>query len=190
MEEKLEHTRNKSAELIKVVLYGPESTGKTTLAKQLAEYYNTLWVPEFMREYLEEKWNSKNEMVAKEDLIPIANGQLKLEQEISPQVDRLLICDTNLLELKVYSEYYYDGYCPEEIRKEATKDNYSIYLLTYVDTVWEPDILRDRPNNRVEMFRIFEAELIKQGFPYEVLKGNEEERFNKAVKIIDALLKS
>lgn len=189
MEEKLEHTRNQSAKLIKVVLYGPESTGKTTLAKQLAEHYNTLWVPEYMREYLQKKWDSEKKLVSKEDLIPIANGQLKLEKEASQQVENLLICDTNLLELKVYSEYYYDGFCPLEIKNEATQDNYSIYLLTYVDTPWELDILRDRPNNRKEMFRIFEAELKKQNFPYQVLKGKEKERFENAVRIIDALLK-
>ncbi|MEH6763605.1 MAG: ATP-binding protein [Aequorivita antarctica] len=175
--------------MIKVVLYGPESTGKTTLAKQLAEHYNTLWVPEYMREYLQKKWDSEKKLVSKEDLIPIANGQLKLEKEASQQVENLLICDTNLLELKVYSEYYYDGFCPLEIKNEATQDNYSIYLLTYVDTPWEQDILRDRPNNRKEMFRIFEAELKKQNFPYQVLKGKEKERFENAVRIIDALLK-
>jgi NadR type nicotinamide-nucleotide adenylyltransferase len=189
LEEKFGHTRNQSAELIKVVLYGPESTGKTTLAKQLAAHYKTLWVPEYMREYLQKKWNSEKKLVEKEDLIPIAKGQLQLEKKALQKVENLLICDTNLLELKVYSEYYYDGFCPSEIKTEATKDNYSIYLLTYVDTPWEPDILRDRPNNREEMFRIFEAELKKQNFPYKILKGDKEERFENAVKIIDELLK-
>lgn len=190
LEKESQHTRNQSTELIKVVLYGPESTGKTTLAKQLAEHYNTHWVPEFMREYLQKKWDNEKKLVEKEDLIPIAKGQLKWEKEASQQVENLLICDTNLLELKVYSEYYYDGFCPPEIKNEATKDNYSIYLLTYIDTPWEADDLRDRPENREEMFRIFEAELKKQGFPYKILKGNENERFNKAVEIIDALLKN
>lgn len=189
MEKKPKYTRNQSAELIKVVLYGPESTGKTTLAKQLAEHYKTHWVPEFMREYLQKKWDFEKKLVEKEDLIPIAKGQLQLEKEASQKAENLLICDTNLLELKVYSEYYYDGFCPSEIKTEATKANYSIYLLTYVDTPWEPDILRDRPNNREEMFRIFEAELKKQGFPYKILKGDKEERFENAVKIIDKLLK-
>ncbi len=187
MEEKVKRTRNKS-DLIKVVLYGPESTGKTTLSKQLATHYNTLWVPEFMREYLQMKWDYKKELVVKDDLIPIAEGQLKLEKKASQKVEKLLICDTNLLELKVYSEYYYDGFCPSEIKNEATKDNYSIYLLTYVDTTWQADDLRDRPNNREEMFRIFEAELKKQNFPYQILKGNQKKRFNKAVAIIDQLL--
>ena len=175
--------------MIKVVLYGPESTGKTTLAKQLAEHYNTLWVPEFMREYLQKKWDSEKKLVTKEDLIPIAKGQLKLENEAAQQVENLLICDTNLLELKVYSEYYYNGFCPSEIKNEATKNNYSIYLLTYIDTPWEADDLRDRPENREEMFRTFEAELKKQGFRYKILMGTEKKRFETAVKIIDALLK-
>lgn len=189
MEEKPKHTRDHSNGIIKVVLFGPESTGKTTLAEQLAAHYQTLWVPEFMREYLEEKWENKGQLISKEDLLPIAQGQLKQEQNALEKVKDLLICDTNLLELKVYSEYYYNGYCPGFIKKEAVKDNYDIYLLTYVDTPWEADILRDRPHNREEMFSIFEDELKKQGFPYEILKGNLEERFEKAVEIIDALLK-
>ena len=138
-------------------------------------------------------FNDQNEdfkkLVEKEDLIPIAKGQLKLEKEISQKVEKLLICDTNLLELKVYSEYYYEGFCPSEIKREATKNDYSIYLLTYIDTPWEADDLRDRPENREEMFRIFEAELKKQNFPYKILMGNEKERFNRAVEIIDELLK-
>ncbi|MEM0517941.1 MULTISPECIES: ATP-binding protein [Aequorivita] len=176
--------------MIKVVLYGPESTGKTTLSKQLAAHYDTQWVPEYMRQFLEEKWNLKEELISINDLIPIAEGQLKLEKAAAKQADKLLICDTNLLELKVYSEYYYNDYCPEVIKSEATKNNYSIYLLTYIDIPWEPDILRDKPNNREEMFHIFEAELKKQGFPYKILKGNKNERFNKAVEIINALLQN
>ena len=189
MEKKPKHTRNQPAELIKVVLYGPESTGKTTLAEQLAEHYRTQWVPEFMRDYLQKKWDSEKKLVEKKDLIPIAKGQLQLENEAAQKVENLLICDTNLLELKVYSEYYYNGFCPSEIKTKATKDKYSIYLLTYVDTPWEADDLRDRPENREEMFRIFEAELQKHHFPYKILKENKKERFENAIKIIDALLK-
>lgn len=174
--------------MIKVVLYGPESTGKTTLAKQLAAHYNTEWVPEYMREYLEEKWKMEKKEVSKSDLIPIAKGQLALEKEISKKANRLLICDTNLLELKVYSQYYYQGYCPDFIAKEATKDNYTIYLLTYVDVPWESDILRDQPHNRGEMFRIFETELKEQNFPYRILKGNKENRLQQAIEIIGPIL--
>lgn len=175
--------------MIKIVLYGPESTGKTTLAKQLAQHYKCGWVPEYMREYLEAKWEREKRTVSKEDLVPIAKGQLELERKIAEKSDTLLICDTNLLELKVYSEYYYNGYCPGFIKREATKNNNSIYLLTYIDNPWEEDILRDRPNNRAEMFCIFEAELKKHNFPYHIIKGNMDERFNNAVAIINTLLK-
>src|SRR5690554_8219055 len=107
---------------MKVVLYGPESTGKTTLAAQLAAHYDTEWVPEYMRTYLERKWEEKKELITRDDLIPIAEGQLAHEAELAKKAEKLLICDTNLLELKVYSEYYYDGFCPEFIRKKATKN--------------------------------------------------------------------
>lgn len=188
MEKESLQTRKQLIKLIKVVLYGPESTGKTTLAKNLAAHYKTKWVPEYMREYLEEKWEKEMSWVDQEDLLPIAIGQLALEEKISQEVNQLLICDTNLLELKVYSEYYYNGFCPRFIQQEAAKSNYSLYLLTYIDVPWEPDILRDRPNNREEMFRIFETELQKNDFPYQILKGNQEDRLKKAIGIIDALL--
>ena len=187
MEEKTRHTRKKATSPLKVVLFGPESTGKTTLAKLLAEHYQTEWVPEYMREYLERKWELKKEMISKEDLIPIANGQLKSEQEALKRVDSLLLCDTDLLEIKVYSEYYYDGFCPKEIVERATINKPDIYLLMYIDTVWEADMLRDRPNNREEMFEIFENELISHNLPYTKLIGDKEERFKRAVQIIDNL---
>lgn len=188
MEKKSEHTGNDPAEIIKMVLFGPESTGKTTLSKQLAAHYRTLWVPEYMREYLELKWKSKGELVEREDLVPIAEGQLCSERAALEKVNNLLICDTNLLELEVYSKYYYDGFSPSFIREEVAKDTGSFYLLTYVDTPWEEDILRDRPNNREEMFSIFEAELKKRNLPYRILKGDLEERFKKATTIIDSML--
>lgn len=190
METTTEHTRDQTSQLIKVVLFGPESTGKTTLAEQLANHYQTEWVPEFMRRYLEKKWEEKKEIIVREDLIPIAKGQLEFENEQAKKANKILFCDTNLLELKVYSEYYYDGYCPEFIRNEATKNKYHIYLLTYIDIPWTSDFLRDRPNNREEMFQLFENELKIQKFPYVIIKGSGEERFNRAKNAIDELLQN
>jgi nicotinamide riboside kinase len=109
MEEKF---RQKASSCIKVVLFGPECTGKTTLSKQLAKYYETHWVPEYMREYLQNKWDETKEICKYEDLIPIAEGQMKLENELAPKAEKVLFCDTNLLELKVYSEEYYNGSVP------------------------------------------------------------------------------
>ena len=90
-----------SINLVKVVLFGPESTGKTTLSRQLARHYNTVWAPEFAREYLQDKWNNERKTCQKKDLLPIAIGQMKLENELSKKADKLLICDTDLLETKV-----------------------------------------------------------------------------------------
>lgn len=188
MEKTVKHTRNFPSRIVKVVLYGPESTGKTTLAKALATHYKTVWVPEFMREYLTEKWENRGETIVKDDLVAIAKGQLDAEKKALKKANNVLVCDTNLLELKVYSEYYYDGYCPEFIKNEATKADYDIYLLTYIDVPWESDPLRDRPNNREEMFGRFESELKKQNFPYVVLHGNREQRLQQAVKHIDRLV--
>jgi len=190
VEEKIKHSRNQPAGLIKIVLFGPESTGKTTLARQLAEYYDTLWVPEYMRKYLEDKWAKEEELIAQEDLVPIAKGQLESEIQAIQKVEKLLICDTDLLQLKVYSEYYYNGFCPVEIKEGIAKQNNRFYLLTYIDIPWEEDFLRDRPNEREEMFHIFEAELKRQKLPYKILKGTKDERMEIAMETIDALLKN
>ncbi|MEE4247502.1 MAG: ATP-binding protein, partial [Kangiellaceae bacterium] len=107
MEEKL---GQEPSDLIKIVLFGPESTGKTTLAKQLAAYYKTVWVPEYAREYLQNKWDKEKKICELEDLIPISVGQIKLENEAIKKANRVLVCDTDLLETKVYSEAYFEGY--------------------------------------------------------------------------------
>ena len=91
---------------IKVVLFGPESTGKTTLSRHLARYYNSVWVKEYAREYLQNVWNNERRTCQSKDLLPIARGQIKLENELSQKTNSVLICDTDLLETKVYSEAY------------------------------------------------------------------------------------
>lgn len=189
MEEATLHTRNEPVELLKVVIFGPESTGKTTLAQDLARHYETEWVPEYMRIYLEKKWNDNRDSIVRDDLVPIAKGQINLEKEISKKARDILICDTNLLELEVYSKYYYDDFVPEFIKNEATKREYDIYLLTFIDVPWEQDRLRDRPHNREEMFRLFEEALKIRNLPYHLMKGNREQRLETAVGIIDELKK-
>ena len=187
MEETL---KQQSSDCIKIVLFGPESTGKTTLAKQLAAHFNTLWVPEYMREYLQQKWDNKKQKCTRNDLIPIAEGQMKAENKASLRASNLLFCDTNLLEIKVYSEYYYNGFCPVEIEKYALDNVYDFYFLTNIDVKWQFDDLRDRPAEREKMFRIFESQLINQNLQFEILQGNQDERLSIAVKTIENLLKN
>lgn len=186
MEEKLEQ---KSGDLIRVVLYGPESTGKTTLARRLAGHYHTRWVPEYARDYLQEKWDREKEVCQPDDIIPIAVGQMRLENDLAAEANRLLLLDTNLLVTKVYSEAYYDGYVDPLLEKYAVKNQYHLYLLTYIDTPWVADDLRDRPDRREEMFGLFRETLEKYEKPYAVLSGSEEERFQKAISLIDKLIK-
>lgn len=185
MEKKL---RQEAANIVKVVLFGPESTGKTTLSQQLARHYNTVWVPEYAREYLQNKWNNERKTCEHADLLPIAEGQMRLENSLAQKADQILICDTDLLETKVYSEAYYGGYVDQQLNKAALENSYDLYLLTYIDTPWEEDDLRDRPEQRLEMFQAFERALQQNKRPYILLKGDKKVRLKAAVAAIDKLL--
>lgn len=182
MEEIHEQLHSKS---LKIVLFGPESTGKTTLAKSLAMHFKTQWVPEYMREFLQEKWEVKTEKISKEDLIPIAVGQISAENEVSQKAKTYLFCDTNLLELKVYSQYYYDGFVPSAIENAISKQKYDYYFLTAIDVPWEKDDLRDRPYDRSALFCMFEDELKARKLPYSTLEGTQKERLIKAISILE-----
>ena len=181
--------KQKPANCIKVVLFGPESTGKTTLSRQLARHYNSVWVREYARVYLQDKWNDERKTCEPKDLLPIAMGQIALENELAQKTESVLICDTDLLETKVYSEAYYSGTCDPTLNKFAIENSYDLYFLTYIDTPWEADDLRDKPYERKRMFKAFEDALIKYERPYVLLKGGKEERLNEAIKHIDKLVK-
>ena len=186
MEGKLEQ---RPCEVIKIVLYGPESTGKTTLAKKLADHFDTSWAPEFSREYLQRKWNREQKICEPSDILPIAQGQMALENAKVKEAQKVLFCDTNLLETVVYSQAYYQNFCEPILLKHALKAQYDLYFLTYIDVPWVEDDLRDRPHEREEMFARFKSPLDKYNKPYQILKGNFQERFEVAVKTIEEILK-
>jgi len=180
--------RQEDINLVKIVLFGPESTGKTTLSIQLAKHYNTVWVQEYARPYLQKVWNQERRTCQQKDILPIAFGQIALENRLAKRADKVLICDTDLLETKVYSSAYYGGFVDPILEKAATENTYNLYLLTYIDTPWEADDLRDRPEQRLEMFEAFQKALDEHDRPYLLLKGDKESRLKKAVEAIDAIL--
>ncbi len=164
-------------------MFGSESTGKTTLAQQLAAHYQTVWVPEYSRIYQEEKGH----VPALPDVIPIAMGQMHLEEEMLCRANQVLICDTDILETKVYSDAY-NGTSPEWLLQKIKERYGDLYLLTNIDLPWEPDGIRDRPHNRPEMHSRFKNELIQRNLPFAEISGNYQERFLLAVQAIDTCL--
>jgi len=169
---------------LNIVLIGPESTGKTTLAKALAEQYRTFFVPEYARIYAEKH----TDKLTYQDVIPIAEGQHQLEVNYTLKANRILFYDTNLLQTKVYSEWYYNK-CPNELNDLIKISKYDFYFLNYIDVPWEEDDLRDKPREREYMFNAFETALITYNKPYVLLKGNKHERLKTAIHHIDQLLK-
>ena len=172
---------------LKIVLYGPECTGKTTLAKLLANHYKSEWVPEFAREYLQKKWNKFQKVCTKKDLPVIVSGQLKMENKKISKAKKYLFCDTNILVTRIWSETHFKGYCDPEIIKLSEQLSYDYYLLTSIDFPWKKDDLRDRPNDREKMFSYFKDVLDNNNKPYSVIKGSIEERLTDSIKIINNL---
>ena len=183
----MEKLTQKPSGIVKIVLFGPESTGKTTLARALAGHYRTEWVPEYMRTYLQRKWDERHETCTPGDLHPIAVGQMADENRLIQKAKRLLFLDTNLLELQVYAKAYY-GQADPWLREAAARAHYDLYFLTYIDTPWEPDDLRDKPDEREPMFERFRNALEKRNLPYIVLRGDHETRLRKATEIIDMMM--
>jgi nicotinamide riboside kinase len=179
-----ENLKQQPTTTIKIALFGPESTGKTTLAQQLAEHFETVWAPEFARDYLQQKWNRTQKICEPEDLLPIAIGQTKLENETLLTANKYIFCDTNLLVTKVFSEIYYN-FCDPILDKAARKHKYDLFFLTDIDVPWKKDDLRDSPNDRKITFDIFKNALLENNKPFIVLSGNAEQRLKDAISILD-----
>jgi NadR type nicotinamide-nucleotide adenylyltransferase len=166
---------------------GSESTGKTTLARRLAEHYDVEWVPEFVRDYADRKRTP----LAFDDHAPIAHGQLALEDEYrvrSAERDApLLLQDTDLLSTAVYCTHYY-GRCPIWLSDAARARRPDLYLLLDIDLPWIPDPQRDRGHMREEMQSLFRQAVEQSGVRFVVIRGDAEARFAAARAAIDDLL--
>ena len=169
--------------MIRVVLTGSESTGKTTLATQLAEYYEAVLVPEFVREYAAKK----GAPLDFNDHGPIAKGQMALEDAAIATNPRLIIQDTDLLSTFVYCDHYF-GKCPPWIAEKAAERRPDLYLVCGIDIPWIADGVRDRGHMREEMQGLFRGAVIRSGAPFVRIVGGPDARFRLATEAIDVLV--
>jgi NadR type nicotinamide-nucleotide adenylyltransferase len=192
----------------KIVVIGPESTGKSTLCEQLAQHYGMQWCPEFAREYL--LTNGKN--YSFDDLLTIAKGQLAMEDEYTALVtsqwsmvnDRtwvnphslhttqhspFLFIDTDMYVMKVWCEYVFQK-CHQFILDQIVSREYDLYLLCNNDLPWTQDELREYPNevNRIELFHIYKDLLINQNVPWVEISGDDDERLITAIDAVQEYL--
>lgn len=169
--------------MIRVVLTGSESTGKTTLATRLATHYGVPHVPEFVREYAAQKDGALDF----NDHGPIARGQIALEDAAIAREQSLVVQDTDLLSTVVYCDHYF-GHCPPWIIDAARGRRPDLYLLCEIDLPWIPDGIRDRGHMREDMQNLFRAAVRASAGPYLVIDGDADQRLAKAVDAIDQLL--
>lgn len=182
--------------LKKIVIIGPESTGKSKLAEQLAEHYETAWCPEFAREYL----LSNGKEYTYEDLLTIAEGQLSLEDEYTTKLEEHslpllenggnipLFIDTDMYVMKVWCEFVF-GKCHRFILDNIVSRKYDLYLLCNVDLPWVRDELREYPDleTRQKLYYIYKDIMINQATPWVDISGNYQERLDKAIGAVNSL---
>ena len=169
----------------KIVAIGPESTGKSTLCSELAQHYHTRWVKEYAREYLLKHGTAYNF----DDLLTIAKGQLKLEEEGSREAgNNLLFIDTDMWVMKVWCEFVFNR-CHTWILDRIAERKYDLYLLCNTDLAWTHDELREYPDpdTRRQLFCHYKDILINQQVPWVEISGNNEQRLQIAVKAVDLL---
>ncbi len=169
-------------EIKKIAVIGPECTGKSDLSAFLATHFNTTWVPEYARGFLD----NLTRPYEQHDLLTIAHGQMRLEDTWVRDANKLLICDTNLYVIKVWSEFKF-GYCDPEILNHLVSRHYDLYLLTYVDIPWEADPLREHPGKREVLYELYLKEMKAQSVAFVEIKGEKEHRRKTAVDAIEKL---
>ena len=181
--------------LKKIVIIGPESTGKSTLCNQLAQHYNSLWCPEYARAYLLKNGTDYSFY----DLLTVAKGQIKLEDEyitkmkahypLLSSIPSPLFIDTDMYVMKVWCEFVF-GKCHRFILDQIIERKYDLYLLCNTDLPWVKDELREYPDleSRQQLYKIYKDIMINQPVPWVEITGNDESRLNKAIESADQLL--
>ena len=191
----------KDQQIKKIVVVGPESTGKSTICQQLATHYHSLWCPEYAREYLLK--NGTNYTF--ENLLEVAKGQLNLEEKLTEDLRQLLLqqpnhpgsvetkpylfIDTDMYVLKVWCEFVF-GKCHTWILDRIVERKYDLYLLCKPDLPWVKDELREYPdeNTRIRLYHHYKELLTQQNVPWVEISGIQNERFLKAIEAVENYL--
>lgn len=170
----------------KVVVIGPESTGKSTLAAQLAAHYQTAWCPEAARDFLV----THGRTYSFNDLLTIAQGQLALEDKLQTNArNGLYILDTDMYVMKVWCEVVFND-CHTWILKQIVARRYDLYLLCNTDLPWVQDGLREYPDEKMRqrLFKTYQDVLLHSGVPWAVVSGRQAQRLQSAIAAIETLL--
>lgn len=174
--------------LKKIVITGPESTGKSTLTQQLAQHYKSLWLPEYAREYLE----TNGKVYTQNDLLIIAQHQISVEDkmmhDLKDSKEEWLFIDTDLIVIKVWSEFVFSN-CDTWILKQIAERYYDGYLLCDVDLPWVKDNLREYPDleTRSILKEYYKDNLVNQKMPWKLIAGNYDQRLQQATTFCDML---
>jgi len=170
--------------MIKVAILGPESTGKTELASQLAKHFKSPWVPEYAREYVE---NLKIPYTF-DDVCNIALKQIEEEKyyENVSQNERFVFFDTDLIITKVWFEYCFKK-IPEFLTDRMKSNYYDLYLLCTPDLPWEPDSVREHGNDREFFFEWYRREIEQTNKPYVIIDKTGFQRTQKAINALEIL---
>lgn len=169
--------------IYKVTITGTESTGKSTLAEELALHYKTCSVPDYSRYYIDQL----NRKYSYADVEEIARGIIEQEAAYEKNANRILFSDNDLLNIKIWMEFY-QWQIPDWLNKEITKRKSNLYLLCDIDLDWEEDKQRKNPRDRVELFYRFLNELNNIDAEYKIVSGKGEERLQKAINHINSII--
>lgn len=181
--EKINTGINHNQRILKIAVVGPESTGKSTLAARLAQHYQTVWVPEYARGYCEKLTRP----CTWDDEINMFYGQLELEAGLLPLANKIIICDTTFITVKIWSDHIF-GRSPQQMLDELPKHPYDLYLLMDIDLPWQDDPMRDFPHLREYFMKVWHKELKSLKAGYKLISGTNDQRFLNAVAVIDQFL--
>lgn len=165
-----------------IVVTGPESCGKTTLATALAHELALPLVPESARTYLDGLGRNYTEL----DLPIIASGQVNLETEVLKEGAEAAVCDTDVLTIRIWQEFKYKR-SSERVNELMPEQSDRFYLLCTPDLPWQPDPQRENPEDREELFRWHTELLERLGARYAIVRGSGPARTEAALAILTAI---